>query len=62
MNPSHDNRRAFLRTGTTLSAVGLALLAGKPALAQGMKADVSWDKSAEKYVELYRLLLSKRAA
>lgn len=29
---------------------------------QGMKADVSWDKSAEKYVELYRLLLSKRAA
>jgi starch synthase len=29
---------------------------------QGMKSDVSWDKSAEKYVELYRLLLSKRAA
>jgi starch synthase len=29
---------------------------------QGMKADVSWDKSAEKYVKLYRLLLSKRAA
>ncbi|MER8771796.1 glycogen synthase GlgA [Mesorhizobium sp. M0092] len=29
---------------------------------QGMKADVSWDKSAEKYVRLYRLLLSKRAA
>ena len=29
---------------------------------QGMKADVSWNKSAEKYVELYRLLLSKRAA
>ncbi|RAZ93151.1 glycogen synthase GlgA [Mesorhizobium hawassense] len=29
---------------------------------QGMKADVSWDKSAEKYIELYRLLLSKRAA
>ncbi|MER9301504.1 glycogen synthase GlgA [Mesorhizobium sp. M0293] len=29
---------------------------------QGMKADVSWDKSAEKYVELYRLLLSKRVA
>ncbi|MBZ9990487.1 glycogen synthase GlgA [Mesorhizobium sp. BH1-1-5] len=29
---------------------------------QGMKADVSWDKSAEKYVELYRLLPSKRAA
>jgi starch synthase len=29
---------------------------------QGMKADVSWDRSADKYVELYRLLLSKRAA
>ncbi|WP_292217868.1 glycosyltransferase, partial [Mesorhizobium sp.] len=29
---------------------------------QGMKADVSWDRSAEKYVELYRLLLSKRVA
>ncbi|PAP95994.1 glycogen synthase GlgA [Mesorhizobium wenxiniae] len=28
---------------------------------QGMKADVSWDKSAEKYLQLYRLLLSKRA-
>ena len=27
---------------------------------QGMKADVSWDRSAEKYVELYRSLLSKR--
>ncbi|TJV07267.1 MAG: glycogen synthase GlgA [Mesorhizobium sp.] len=29
---------------------------------QGMKADVSWDKSAEKYIELYRSLLSKRVA
>ena len=29
---------------------------------QGMKAVVSWDKSADKYVELYRLLLSKRVA
>lgn len=29
---------------------------------QGMKADVSWDKSAEKYIELYRSLLSRRAA
>ncbi|MHA6685113.1 glycogen synthase GlgA [Mesorhizobium sp. A556] len=27
---------------------------------QGMKADVSWDRSAEKYVELYSRLLSKR--
>jgi rubrerythrin len=43
MNATPDNRRAFLRTGTTLSAVGLALLAGKPALAQGMKADVAKD-------------------
>lgn len=42
-NTAPDNRRAFLRTGTTLSAVGLALLAGKPALAQGMKADVAKD-------------------
>ncbi len=29
---------------------------------QGMKGDVSWDKSARKYVELYRLLLSRKAA
>jgi starch synthase len=29
---------------------------------QGMKADMSWDKSAEKYVELYRSLLSKKVA
>nr|AAK58596.1 glycogen synthetase [Mesorhizobium loti] len=29
---------------------------------QGMKTDVSWDRSAEKYVGLYRLLLSKRVA
>ncbi|MHA6644703.1 glycogen synthase GlgA [Mesorhizobium sp. A623] len=28
---------------------------------QGMKADVSWDRSAEKYVELYARLLSKKA-
>jgi starch synthase len=29
---------------------------------QGMKADLSWDKSAEKYAALYRSLLSKKAA
>ena len=29
---------------------------------QGMKSDVSWDRSAEKYVEIYRRLLSKRIA
>ncbi|MEO5757573.1 MAG: glycogen synthase GlgA [Mesorhizobium sp.] len=29
---------------------------------QGMQAEVSWDRSAEKYVELYRLLISKRVA
>ncbi|QPC94082.1 glycogen synthase GlgA [Mesorhizobium sp. INR15] len=29
---------------------------------QGMQAEVSWDRSADKYVELYRLLLSKRVA
>jgi starch synthase len=28
---------------------------------QGMKADVSWDRSAAKYVELYSRLLSKKA-
>jgi glycogen synthase len=27
-----------------------------------MNADLSWDKSAEKYAGLYRLLLSKKAA
>jgi starch synthase len=27
---------------------------------QGMKADLSWDRSAEKYVDLYSRLLSKR--
>lgn len=43
MSTSLDPRRAFLRTGATLSAVGLALLAGRPALAQGMKADVAKD-------------------
>jgi starch synthase len=29
---------------------------------QGMKADVSWNRSADRYVELYRLLLSRKAA
>ncbi|WP_379061357.1 glycogen synthase GlgA [Mesorhizobium sp. UC74_2] len=29
---------------------------------QGMKADVSWDRSAEKYVELYRSLLARKVA
>ena len=43
MSTSIDPRRAFLRTGATLSAVGLAMLAGRPALAQGMKADVAKD-------------------
>jgi len=37
------SRRGFIRTGGTLSALGLALLAGKPALAQGMKADPAKD-------------------
>lgn len=37
------SRRSFMRTGGTLSALGLALLAGKPALAQGMKADPAKD-------------------
>ncbi|MCA0277667.1 MAG: glycogen synthase GlgA [Proteobacteria bacterium] len=29
---------------------------------QGMKSDVSWDRSAQKYAALYRKLLAKRAA
>ncbi len=29
---------------------------------QGMKADLSWDRSAAKYVELYRRLLSRRVS
>jgi len=29
---------------------------------QGMKTDLSWRRSAEKYAALYRLLLSKKAA
>jgi starch synthase len=28
---------------------------------QGMKADVSWDRSAARYVDLYRMLMSKKA-
>jgi starch synthase len=28
---------------------------------QGMKADVSWDRSAARYVDLYRMLVSKKA-
>lgn len=43
MNTFQYNRRALIRTGTTLSAAGLALLAGQPALAQGMKADAAKD-------------------
>ena len=43
MSTTHEQRRAFLRSDTTLSAVGLALLAGRPALAQGMKGDTSKD-------------------
>jgi starch synthase len=27
---------------------------------QGMKADVSWDRSAQKYVQLYKSLIAKR--
>ncbi|MBA8909982.1 glycogen synthase GlgA [Aminobacter ciceronei] len=29
---------------------------------QGMKSDISWDRSAQKYAALYRMLLSKRDA
>ena len=37
------SRRGFLRTGGTLSAVALSMLAGREALAQGMKADAGKD-------------------
>ena len=39
------SRRGFVRQGGALSAVAIALLAGKDALAQGMGADVSKDVS-----------------
>lgn len=39
------SRRSFMRRGGALSAVAVALLAGKDALAQGMSADVSKDVS-----------------
>lgn len=38
-------RRAFIGHSAKLSAVAVALMAGKPALAQGMSADVSKDVS-----------------
>ncbi len=44
----------------------VALHADKPVWAtiqkQGMKADVSWDRSAARYAELYRSLLARKAA
>lgn len=39
------SRRSFLRTGGALSATAVALLAGREALAAGMKADMSQDVS-----------------
>ena len=39
------SRRSFMRRGGALSAVAVALLAGKDTLAQGMSADVSKDVS-----------------
>jgi rubrerythrin len=40
-----SSRRGFLRTGGALSATAVALLAGREALAAGMKADMSQDVS-----------------
>lgn len=40
---SASTRRGFVRTGGALSAVAVALLAGKDALAQGMKANAAKD-------------------
>jgi rubrerythrin len=39
------SRRGFMRSGGALSAVAVALLAGKDVLAQGMSADVTKDVS-----------------
>lgn len=39
------SRRGFMRTGGTLSAVAVSLLAGKQAMAAGMKGDMSKDVS-----------------
>jgi starch synthase len=57
-----DNGDALLHTMRRLAEVH-----GNPAQwasmqRQGMKADLSWDRSAEKYVGLYRSLLSKKAS
>lgn len=51
MKSTHDDsrlspiasRRGFMRAGGALSAVGLAVLAGQPVLAQGMKGDAAKD-------------------
>ena len=40
-----SSRRGFMRSGGALSAVAVSLLAGNPALAAGMKGDVSKDVS-----------------
>ncbi|MCW5654311.1 ferritin-like domain-containing protein [Hydrogenophaga sp.] len=40
---SPASRRGFMRTGGALSAVAVAMLAGRDALAQGMKADTTKD-------------------
>ena len=39
------SRRGFMRTGGSLSAVAVALLAGNSAMAAGMKGDMSKDVS-----------------
>lgn len=43
LDRSASPRRGFLGTAGTLSAVGVALLAGRPALAQGMAGDPARD-------------------
>ena len=42
---TESNRRSFLGTTSTLSAVAVAMLAGKSAMAQGMKHDAASDIS-----------------
>lgn len=40
---TESNRRSFLGASTTLSAIAIAMMAGRPALAQGMKGDMASD-------------------
>jgi starch synthase len=57
-----DNGDALLHAMRRLAEVHASPARWASMQRQGMKADLSWDRSAEKYVELYRSLLSKKAS